>query len=119
MLTILKSIKSFRYAFRGLSFLLKKEHHIRVHTFIAAITVILGFIIKISLIEWLIIILCTGMVLMAEAINSAIEKLVDMVSPRQDFRAGLIKDLTASGVLLAAIAAAIIGSIIFIPKIIS
>ena len=116
MYAILKSIRSFRYAFRGLSFLYKKENNMRIHTLIAILTVILGFVIGISLNEWLMVILCIGMVLTSEALNSAIKKLVDKISPRKDVQAGLIKDLAAAGVLLAAIAAATVGLIIFVPK---
>jgi diacylglycerol kinase len=116
MFTILKSIKSFKFAFRGLFLLYRDEHNIRIHLFIAILTIILGFVIKISMNEWLLVILCIGLVLTAEAMNSAVEKLVDKISPVQDTQAGIIKDLAAAGVLLAAIAAAAIGFIIFIPK---
>src|SRR4030043_1251462 len=118
MSTILKSTRSFKYAFRGLYFLFKVEHNISIHTFIAVVTVILGFVIKISVNEWLLMILCIGLVFTAEAMNSAIEKMVDKISPGQDVQAGMIKDLAAAGVLLAAIAAATTGFIIFIPKLI-
>lgn len=89
----------------------------RIHTLIAILTVILGFVIKISVNEWLLVILCIGLVLTSEALNAAIEKLVDKISPQKDARAGLIKDIAAAGVLLAAVAAAAIGLIIFVPKI--
>ncbi len=65
--------------------------------------------------EWVAIILCIGMVLATELINTAIERLVDLISPDRNPIAGQIKDIAAGAVLICAIAAAIVGLIIFIP----
>jgi diacylglycerol kinase (ATP) len=78
----------------------------------------MGFYFNITNGEWIVIILCFAIVMTAEAFNSAIEKLVDFVSPGIHPQAGKIKDIAAGAVLITAIIAAIIGCIIFIPKII-
>ena len=74
---------------------------------------------KISLIEWALIIICIGLVFSAEAFNSAVERLVDLISPEQNHLAGVIKDLAAGAVLITAVAAFAVGIIIFIPKLLA
>ena len=66
--------------------------------------------------DWLLVIFCIGFVLTAEIFNSAIEVLTDIASPERNSKAGLVKDMAAGAVLIAAITAAIIGLIIFVPK---
>ena len=77
--------------------------------------VIAGFVLGITRMEWMIIILCIGVVIAAELFNTAIEKLVDLVSPQQHPVAGQVKDIAAGAVLVCAATAAIIGLIVFIP----
>lgn len=113
-----KRIKSFRYAFKGLLTVMKFQHNFWIHCVSALLVVLLGFLLKISLAEWLFIVVAIGFVLSAEVFNSAIEELVNLVSPDFNKRAGLIKDMAAGAVLIAAISAAVIGLIIFIPHII-
>ncbi len=84
----------------------------------AIIAVLLGFMLKISNVEWISIIIVIGMVLAVEIFNSSIEELTDLVSPDKNKLAGIIKDLSAGAVLILAITAFIVGIIIFLPKII-
>ena len=72
-------------------------------------------VLGITRMEWMIIILCIGVVIAAELFNTAIEKLVDLVSPQQHPVAGQVKDIAAGAVLVCAATAAIIGLIVFIP----
>jgi diacylglycerol kinase len=81
--------------------------------------IVLGLLLNLHATEWSLVLLAIGLVLMAEAMNSAIEKIVDRISPEKNDWAGRIKDLSAAGVLLAAFSAAMIGLIIFIPKLIA
>lgn len=113
-----KRILSFTNAFRGIWQVIKHEANFKIHLLAAVVVIILGFVLHISLMEWLVVVLTIGVVMGAETFNSAIEKLVDITHPEQDKKAGLIKDMAAGAVLIIAIAAAIIGFIIFIPKII-
>lgn len=113
-----KRIKSFGYAFQGIGNFIRKEPNAWIHCTAVVVVTSLGIYYGISATEWCIVILCFGLVLMAEAFNTAIERLVDLVSPDFHPLAGTIKDVAAGAVLLGAIAAAIVGCIIFIPYII-
>ena len=110
-----KRIKSFGYAFKGIASLLKKEHNAWIHCLAIVVVTSLGFYFHITPTEWCIVLLCFGMVLAAEGFNTAIERLVDLVSPERHPVAGDLKDVAAGAVLICAIAAAIIGCIIFLP----
>ena len=110
-------LKSFGYAFSGIINVLKKQHNFRIHVVIAIAVIIAGFWFEISIAEWLFLIFAIGFVLSAEMFNSAIEVLVDMISPGFDEKAGLAKDIAAGAVLVAAVTAAVIGLLIFIPYI--
>ena len=114
---ILKCIRSFKFAFRGLYILVKNENNAKVHLIASILVVGLGFFFKITSIEWLWIFLSISLIWMAEAFNSAVEKLVDLVSPNFHPIAGAVKDMAAGAVLCVAIFSAICGAIIFIPKI--
>ena len=91
----------------------------RIELFILTVVMIAGFVFKIRVNEWITIILVSGLVLAAEAFNSAIENLANAISLRQfDSKIKKIKDLAASGVLISAVCAFVIGLIIFIPYIV-
>lgn len=107
-------IRSFSYAFKGL-FAAWKERNFKLHVLSASIALILGFFFGISNMEWLIVALCIVGVMAMEIMNTAIEKLVDMIQPEYDERAGKIKDLSAAAVLIFSIGALVCGLIIFVP----
>ena len=109
---------SFRHAFNGLIFGIKDTRNLKVDIFVALIVIIFGFVFKITLIEWTIIILCISMVISLELINSAIEEAVNLAMPNIHPIAKISKDVAAGAVLFSAIASAVIGIIIFLPKII-
>jgi diacylglycerol kinase len=111
-------LRSFRYAFRGLYHLLKHEHNSRIHLVAAICATGMGLVFKISAGEWLALVLVIALVFITEIINTSIEKMVDLIKPVKDSKAGLIKDLASASVLMAATAALITGLIIFLPKII-
>lgn len=110
-----KRIKSFGYAFKGIGSFLSKEPNAWIHCVAVVVVVSLGFYFHISPTEWCLCLLCFGLVLMAEAMNTAVERIVNLVSPQFHPIAGDVKDVAAGAVLLAALAAAIVGCIIFIP----
>jgi diacylglycerol kinase len=114
--SIKKRAQSFGNAFNGIVQTMRNEHNFRIHLMVMLLVIIFGFALKVSTNEWLVIILCSGMVLSAEIFNSAIENLTDIISPEQNPKAGLAKDMAAAAVLVSAIAAAIAGLIIFVPK---
>jgi undecaprenol kinase/diacylglycerol kinase (ATP) len=113
-----KRFHSFKYAFNGLIILIREEHNARIHLIAAVLAIILGFVLEISLTEWISIIFAIGLVVSLEIINSAIENIADFISPENNKQIKRIKDLAAAGVLVGAIASVCIGLIIFLPKII-
>ena len=110
--------RSFKAAFEGIKATYLKEQNIKVHTVVAVLVILFGFILKISYMEWLVCLVLIGFVLMAEFFNTAIEYVVDLASPNIHPLAKAAKDTASAGVLMMAIISAIIGCTIFIPKII-
>lgn len=110
---------SFKYAFEGILQAYVGEQNLKIHTVIAILVIIFGFILKISYTEWLVCLVLIGLVLMAEFFNTSIEYLVDLASPEIHPLAKATKDTASAGVLMMAIISAIIGLIIFVPKLIS
>ena len=105
------------YAWNGLLYFFRTQKNARVHAIIALLVILFGWLLNLAVWEWLVVVLCIGFVFSAELLNTAIEGLTDLVAPGYNKKAGTVKDLAAGGVLLAAIAAAVAGLIIFIPKI--
>lgn len=112
-----KIINSFKYALQGFVQAFKSEKNMKIHTIITMLVIIVAIILKISFIEWLICIVLISMVIAAELFNTAIETTVDLAMPEKNEKAKIAKDVSASAVLILAIGAAIIGLIIFLPKI--
>ena len=110
-----KQLRSFGYAWKGIRCCVGKEQNLSFHLIAMVVTVIAGFLLEITRIDWMIVILCIGVVIAAELFNSANEKLVDLVSPERHPIAGQVKDIAAGAVLVCAATAAIIGLIVFIP----
>ena len=108
----------FYYAIKGWGHALKTELNLKFDVLVAILTIVLGIVFKISINEWIICINLIGLVLSAELMNTAIETVVDMFTREKNELAGKAKDISAGDVLILAIASAIVGGIIFIPKII-
>jgi len=109
-------IRSLTFAIRGAWLLITTEHSIMVQVGIAIIMTIVGFIMELSSIEWMFQLLAIGLVLVAESLNTGLEKLSDFVHPDYNDRIGFIKDISAGAATFAAIIAVIIGLIIYLPK---
>jgi len=109
-------IKSANHAWRGLGILFKTTHNLWGHIFFALLAVYLGFMLNISITEWLFIVFAIGLVVITEALNTAFEIDIDLTSPEFHPYARDTKDIAAGAVLLSVIFAVIIGSIIFLPK---
>ena len=109
--------QSFAHAGRGVLLLCLTQSNFRVHLIAALVAVSLGLFFQISAIEWLILAAAIGLVLCAEALNTAIERVVDLLEPDHHPVARDAKDLAAAAVLIASICAAIVGVILFGPRI--
>ena len=111
-----KRLRSFKYAFHGIWLLVRYEHNAWIHCFAAVCVVVAGAVLGLSAAEWIVITFAIGLVLAAEAINSSIEALADLVSPGYNEAIKRTKDLAAGAVLILAIVAAVVGLIVFVPK---
>ena len=112
-----KLINSFKYAIQGILSSFKTERNMKIHIFVMILVIIVGVILKINKYEWIACILCFAIVISGELFNTAIETVVDMVMPYKNDKAKIAKDIAAGAVLTLAIGAAVIGVIIFVPKI--
>ncbi len=109
-------LASFRYAFAGVRHLFLTQRNAQIHAAIGVIAVAFGVAFQISQAEWLSLVIISALVVAAEGVNTAIEAIVDMVSPEYHPLAKVAKDVGAGTVLLTAIAAVIVGLIVFLPR---
>jgi diacylglycerol kinase len=112
-----KMLGSFVFAWRGLCQVVRHENNARVHLLATVGVGVAGVALGLSVGEWLAVLGLAVLVWVAELVNSAVERLVDLVSPQPHPLAGQAKDIAAGAVLVAAIGAAIGGLIIFGPKV--
>lgn len=112
MIDFRKVGRSFQFAGQGIIDLFRFENNARVHLLLAGLVVVAGFYLQLSRVEWAIILTQIGLVWAAEAMNTAIEKLCDFVSPGIHPQIKAIKDLSSGAVLILAIAAVLVGLVI-------
>lgn len=105
--------KSFLFALQGLRYALKTERNIRVMLGAGVFAVVMGIVLGIDATSWAVVALCCGAVIMAELMNTAVETVVDLVSPEFHPLAGHAKDIAAAGVWVLSAAAAVAGLVIF------
>lgn len=110
---------SFKYAIEGILQTLKSERNMKIHIFMMFLVIVFGIILKISVFEWIICIILFSMVIGGELFNTAIENAVDIIMPQKNEKAKIAKDASAGAVLILSIGAAVIGLIIFIPKLLN
>jgi diacylglycerol kinase (ATP) len=116
--SLVKRAKSFTHAGRGLWIFVRTTHNAWIHLLVLVIAICLGTYFSISHIEWMILIFAAGLVLAAEAFNTAIEIDINLTSPEYHPYARDTKDVAAGAVLIAAVTAAIVGCLIFVPYIV-
>ena len=115
----MKFLKSLRYALNGIRHSIFYEANFRIQLFATFAVMIAGYCFDISPIEWLVVIGCCMLVLAAEMINTAIEALCNYITDVSVPAIKVVKDVAAGAVLITAIGSAIIGMIIFLPRIIN
>ena len=108
--------RSFKYAFDGIRSLFRSDHNIILHLVATIAVIVLSIWIKVTTSEALVLVFAVGFVWVAELFNTAIEKIMDLISMQKHPQIKFIKDVSAAAVLIASITAAITGCIIFIPK---
>ncbi len=117
--SIIKRAKSFTHAGRGVFIFVKTTHNAWIHIVVFLCAISLGFFFDITRVDWMFLVLAGGMVLVAEAFNTAIEIDIDLTSPEYHPYAKDTKDVAAGAVLLSACIAAIVGVLIFVPYILA
>ncbi|HYO22144.1 MAG TPA: diacylglycerol kinase family protein [Flavisolibacter sp.] len=110
---------SFRYAYHGLVALFRTEHNAWIHSGFTIAALLLSAILTISRTEALLLLIAMTLVWITEIINTAIEKTMDFISNERHPQIKLVKDLAAAAVLLSAVAALLIGALIFLPKLLN
>lgn len=115
MIKVKRLVKSFSHALRGLNHTLFFHQNLRIHTLVAALVIFLGFLFKITALEWAVVSAAIFFVLVAEMVNTSIEEIVDLVRKEHHSQARIAKDVAAGMVLLAAIFSLVIGLIVFLP----
>ena len=108
---------AFKCAAQGISTACVTQRNFKIQLAIAVLAIALGLLCSRSATEWIAVIICIGLVLGLECLNTSIEALVDLVSPGYDKRAGIAKDCAAGAVLIASCASLIVGIIVFVPGI--
>jgi len=112
-------LRSFAYAFAGLGYLLRTQRNFRIEVAVGLLAVVAGVWSSLDRIEWLVLVLTIAIVLILEAMNTAIEAEVTLASPSIDPRARAAKDVSAAAVLVAAVAAVVVGALLFGPRLIA
>ncbi len=108
-------IASFGYAFAGVWYMIRTQRNAQIHILVGACAVALGFVLGLERWEWLAIVLIITLVLAAEGVNTAIESAVDLATSSRHPLAKVAKDVAAGTVLICAIAAVIVGCLVFLP----
>ena len=104
---------SLKYVFKGMWLLVSREHAAMAQVSIFALFIVLGIVFGISTVEWVAQTICCGMILTAEALNTAVEKICDYIQPAYDNRIGFIKDVSAGAVGFAACTGVIVVIVIY------
>ena len=112
-------LRSFGYAFKGFAHFFATQHNGWIHALAAVVAIAAGWWLNISTVEWCIVALTIAAVFSAEMLNTAIEFIVDLVSPEHNELAGKAKDVGAAAVLVIAIAAVVVAVLIFGPKLVA
>jgi diacylglycerol kinase (ATP) len=115
--SLIKRIKSFEYAFSGLVLIFKTDHNVWLHFIATLLVIVLGFVMKVTLVEAALLTVAVGLVWVTELFNTCLEKMMDFVSKERHPDIKFIKDVSAGAVLVASITALVLGCIVFIPKI--
>jgi diacylglycerol kinase len=107
-------MRAFYHAFAGFAYALRSQANMRLHLVIAALVVIAAWLSGVGRTSWIVLVLTIALVLALELVNTAIESLVDLVTPEQHPLARIAKDTAAAAVLVAALGAVVVGCLVFL-----
>lgn len=111
-------LRSFTYAFKGIAEVVRHQANMQIHVVVMVLVLITAAFLPLRTTEWALILICMGMVLSAELMNSALEYLTDLISPDYHSLAGKAKDAAAGAVLVCAFVSVLVGLLILGPKLI-
>jgi diacylglycerol kinase len=109
-------LRSFQYAFAGIWYTLKTQRNAQIHVGITSLVIVMGLLLKVTLLEWATLALTTGFVIATEMLNTAIEAAMDHATTDFHPQVKIVKDVAAGAVLVAAITAVVVGALIFGPR---
>lgn len=109
-----KFLKSIRAALNGINYTIRSQRNFRIQLFVGLIVIVAATILRVSVIEWCLLLFCIALVMGLELINSSMEELVNLVHPEWSEKAGRIKDIAAGAVTLASLFSIVIGLLIFV-----
>ncbi len=112
-----KFLRSFVIGSLGLAHAFRTEQNMRIHFLIALGVIVAGLVFAVAVWEWIVLVLSIGMVISAECVNTAMERLADLVSREKHPLIKQAKDCSSGAVLVLAITAAVVGGLVFFPKI--
>ncbi len=115
MIDLRRLIKSFKYAVRGTRKVIREEQNLKIQLVVGLLVFILGAVLKIDRIEWMFLVLSVGLVILLETVNSAIERVTDVLKPRIHGYVKEIKDIMSAAVFIASLLAVTMGLFIFLP----
>ncbi|MGH7256441.1 MAG: diacylglycerol kinase [Nitrospirales bacterium] len=110
-------VKKFQYAWAGLKAAVVREQSLRIQSLAGIVVVVTGAVVGLTRLEWAFVVAAVGAVLSLELVNSAVEKALDLLHPHEHEQVRFVKDVLAAAVLLASLAAAVIGLLIFLPHV--
>lgn len=110
-----KLLKSFKNAFRGIIATVKTERNMKIHIAVSVFVIALGIHVGLSAVHWAFVVIAIGLVMVAETVNTAIEKICDLISIKHNQKIKEVKDIAAGAVLIAAIVAVLIACCVFLP----
>lgn len=117
--SIKERLTSFSYAFAGIAHLIRHEHNAWVHLAATLVSVSAGFYFEIDRVDWALVILAISLVWLGEGLNTAVELLANAITTEQHPLIGHAKDVAAGAVLISALGAAVIGLLVFLPKLLA
>jgi diacylglycerol kinase len=111
-------VESFRHAFRGLGLVLARERNARIHLAAAVVALVAAALLGLTRAEIALVVVTIALVLLAEVVNTALERLLDLVHPGQSEQVRTIKDMSAGAVLITAIGALAVAGLLFLPRLV-
>lgn len=112
-------LDSFRYAFMGFGHVLRTQRNPRIHFAVAGLVTIAGILLHLAPVEWAVIVLTIGFVIVTETMNTVVEVALDLVLDEYHILAKLAKDIAAAAVLIAAMTSIVVGMLIFLPHLVA